>query len=297
MEQLPGLREEEIKALQAAGRTKASALQDFLWSSPEERRKLLQATARLGRPENKAALDDALLCATLLPNVQVTLDHYVEEEAENEYDLLDEDVKAKEMGKAAKLATGPGGKDIHEQDQVTLKVTIKRGHVQQPKKAGGKAVAHRVLAPHFPRILQEAWWLILVGDMDGKKVIFAIEKTTDQADIFTHKLRFMCPYPASNKEYEMTVMVVSDCYFGLDQELSFAYKVHPQAALPAYASHEEDLALDNEPTLFEQVMTQTMDYDSSDDEDEDKDGGAKPKAKPAPTAAAADDDDDDEEED
>lgn len=296
MEQLPGLREEEIKTLQAAGRTKASALQDFLSSSPEERRKLLQSTARLGLPANKAALDDVLLCATLLPNVQVTLDHYVEEEAENEYDLLDEDVKAKEVGKAAKMAAAPSGKDIHEQDQVTLKVTIKRLHALQPKKAGGKAVAHRVLAPHFPRILKEAWWLILVGDMDGKKVIFAIEKTTDQAETFTHKLRFMCPYPASSKAYEMTVMVVSDCYCGLDQELPFAYTVYPQSALPAYASHEEDLALDNEPTLFEQVMTQTMDYDSSDDEEEDKEGGAaKPRAKAA--AATADDDDDEEEED
>ena len=130
--------------------------------------------------------------------------------------------------------------------------------------------------------------------MEGKKVIFAIERVTDQAEVFTHKLRFMCPFPAAAQPYEMTVMVVSDCYLGLDQELPFAYKVLPQADLPTYTSHEEDLALDNEPTLFELVMTQTMDYDSSDDEDDDKKEAGVAKA-PARKAAMADDDDDDEE--
>jgi hypothetical protein len=60
--------------------------------------------------------------------------------------------------------------------------------------------------------------------------------------------------------------------------------------------HEEDLALDNEPTLFEQVMTQTMDYDSSDDEGEGEgEGGAGGQAKPRPAAAAAGNDSDSEE--
>lgn len=40
--------------------------------------------------------------------------------------------------------------------------------------------------------------------------------------------------------------------------------------LPEYVAHPEDLDLDNEPTLFEQVMTAAVD-DSSDDEDDDED--------------------------
>jgi translocation protein SEC63 len=47
--------------------------------------------------------------------------------------------------------------------------------------------------------------------------------------------------------------------------------VRPQSELPAYAPHQEDVELDNEPTLFEQVMTADID-DSSDEEDEEGDG-------------------------
>jgi len=44
----------------------------------------------------------------------------------------------------------------------------------------------------------------------------------------------------------------------------------PAAELPEYAPHPEDLELDNEPTLFEQVMAANVD-DSSDEEDDDDD--------------------------
>ena len=43
----------------------------------------------------------------------------------------------------------------------------------------------------------------------------------------------------------------------------------PAAALPVYQPHPEDLELDNEPTLFEQVMNAA---DSSDSEGEEEEG-------------------------
>lgn len=43
------------------------------------------------------------------------------------------------------------------------------------------------------------------------------------------------------------------------------FTVTPAALLPVYQPHPEDLELDNEPTLFEQVMNAA---DSSDSEDE-----------------------------
>jgi translocation protein SEC63 len=46
------------------------------------------------------------------------------------------------------------------------------------------------------------------------------------------------------------------------------FNVAPAASLPVYKPHPEDLELDNEPTLFEQVMNAA---DSSDSEEEDED--------------------------
>lgn len=46
------------------------------------------------------------------------------------------------------------------------------------------------------------------------------------------------------------------------------FTVTSAAALPVYQPHPEDLELDNEPTLFEQVMNAG---DSSDSEDEEVD--------------------------
>jgi translocation protein SEC63 len=44
--------------------------------------------------------------------------------------------------------------------------------------------------------------------------------------------------------------------------------------LPEYQPHPEDLELDNEPTLFEQVMAANVD-DSSDDDDDEEEGEKK----------------------
>ena len=98
--------------------------------------------------------------------------------------------------------------------------------------------------------------------------IHAIEKISDQSRIVNHELRFMAPQRAGS--YEMDLHVYSDCYMGLDQTLPIAFTVSPAAELPEYEPHPEDLELDNEPTLFEQVMAANVD-DSSDDEDDEVD--------------------------
>ena len=334
LQQLPQLTDEEVKTVTAAFPAKEGVLTEFLALTEEDRKKVLSECPRFKAPsgEAKAALADVLTTAKLLPCLEVALDHYVEEEENDAYDLLDEETKADVVKKAASssAADAPSGKAIHEQDLVTLKVTLRRRHGKGVGQTTPKGTAHRVLAPSFPRSVQEAWWLILIGDVEGRgDQIHAIEKVTDQAEVVEHKLRFLCAYGASPAPYAMRLLVVSDCYLGLDQEHAFSFLVHSQvrlplalffflylflylcppgfviavlsfsplapsqsnqkqADLPEYKSHEEDLALDNEPTLFEQVMTQTMDYDSSDDEGEGEgEGGAGEQAKPRPAAAAA----------
>lgn len=67
----------------------------------------------------------------------------------------------------------------------------------------------------------------------------------------------------------MLLFVCSDSYVGLDEKLAISYNVKSAGELPEYVPHPEDVELENEPTLFEQVMAANQDEaDSSDDEAE-----------------------------
>ena len=181
----------------------------------------------------------------------------------------------------------PKGDQIFEQDLVTLRLTMTRENVTEGTKKK-KATAPPVHAPLFPKTIRESWWLILTDKMDPRKgaggevTIHAIEKISDQSRIVNHELRFMAPQRAGS--YEMDLHVYSDCYMGLDQTLPIAFTVSPAAELPEYEPHPEDLELDNEPTLFEQVMAANVD-DSSDDEDDEVEE-KKPEGEDAGTEEA-----------
>jgi len=59
-----------------------------------------------------------------------------------------------------------------------------------------------------------------------------------------------------------------DSYAGIDQSIDVEFTVlnRNEASREVFV-HPEDEALDNEPTLFQQIIGQTDIYDSSDDED------------------------------
>lgn len=195
--QLVQLNDEEIKTLAGSFPAKATAFGDFLALPDADKVKLLHAIDRLKAPANKGIVDEVLRTASLLPNLHVHVDQYVEEEENNLCDLLDDDSKP-EAAAAVPTDSRPSGKAIHENDLVTLKLTMTRKNVK-PLIKGGKVVqdkgtAHKVLAPYFMRSMTETWWLILIGDIKGEAQIHAIEKVTDQSEIVEHKLRFMCAY-------------------------------------------------------------------------------------------------------
>lgn len=64
---------------------------------------------------------------------------------------------------------------------------------------------------------------------------------------------------------KLDVFVKSDSYIGLDQHKAVEFEVISASTLPQYEPHPDDLELDNEPTLFEQVMQA---YDDETDSDE-----------------------------
>lgn len=209
----------------------------------------------------------------LLPAIKIETKLVVEEEEDEDKDAA-VDTYAKPQ---------PSGFDIYEQDLVTLKITLTRENVLEGKEAAP------VLAPYFPKSVREGWWVILTekntqrnaaNANDGKRkgpepTIFGVEKISSQARVVVHELRFMAPSKAG--EYSMDLHVMSDCYVGFDEIIDITFNVKPAAELPEYTPHPEDVALDNEATLFEQVLAANVDDDSS-DEEEDEAPSKSPKA-------------------
>jgi len=298
LEQLPYLEDTEIKAIAKSQKPQAKTLGEYL-AIPDAEKKGLGSLS----DEQKA---EVLRVCTLIPQLKVEVKLFVEEEDSN---FRDDDEEEEEQEAAAGKEEGNGddnskatavvakqadkpeisGDAIYEQDLVTMRLTLTRENIS----AGQQAPP--VYAPLFPRTLRESWWIVLTDSPGGaegaaaaaakkptgEKNIHAFEKVSDQGHTVTHEVRFMAPQKAG--DYEMQLQIFSDCYLGLDQTIAVPFTVNPASELPEYQPHPEDLELDNEPTLFEQVMAANVDEssdeeDDDDDEDEDDEGKADKKA-------------------
>lgn len=279
LQQLPHLDVEARKEIAKAAESKDEALITFLRAAEDKKPGLNRLTA-----EQRA---DVLATTKLLPAREVTYTLFVEEAEDEEEQSDDEDegkskgdkkedkvvVKDKDDGETKAVS----GSDIYEGDLVTLRVSLARPGVPKSK------TAVPALTPLFPAQAQEGIWLILTGRPDGGKegtaMIHGIEKIADNHKIagegrkdttnchtVEHDIRFMAPPQAGS--FSMQLYIFSDTYMGLDELIDIDFGVKPAAELPVYEPHPEDLELENEPTLFEQVMAANQDEaDSSDDED------------------------------
>jgi translocation protein SEC63 len=98
--------------------------------------------------------------------------------------------------------------------------------------------------------------------------------------------RFRFKGPEKEGTYTFTVVIKSDSYLGLDLRETFDVKIETKDLLEKFVPHPEDLALDNEPTMFDlmhnQLEEMNNDFDSSDDEEDDEsvsEGGEKKEPK------------------
>ncbi len=213
---------------------------------------------------------DVLKCCKLIPNITVESKIYVDD---------DEDDK------------------VYEGDLMTVQVKINRTNLEDGEKAG------LVHAPHFPLPKREAWWIIL-GTKQGK--IISIEKVANPNKEFTHDIKFLAPQEGT---YHFDLHVLSNAYIGLDQKDQVEVTTLDASALPDYKVHPDDAELDDEPTLFEEMLNANIEEDSdseeetdSDEEEESEDEGIrelsaaerkKLELQKRRRAAAGDDDDDD----
>ena len=255
--QIPHFTEDMAKEIAKDSTSPSSALIEYLRLADSEKTGLSNLTSK--------EKSDVYGACKIIPCMRTVTKLFVEEEETDFYEGED-DAPA-----PVPAPDAPKGDHIFEQDLVTLRVTMTRENVPEGTKKK-KASAPPVHAPMFPKTIRESWWMILTDKVDARKgasaevTIHAIEKISDQSRVVNHELRFMAPQRAG--DYEMELHIYSDCYMGLDETIPIAFTVSPAAELPEYEPHPEDLELDNEPTLFEQVMAANVD-DSSDDEDDD----------------------------
>jgi len=184
---------------------------------------------------------DVLKCCKLIPDITVESKIFVDD---------DEDDK------------------VYEGDLMTVQVKITRNNLEDGEEAG------LVHAPHFPFPKQEAWWIIL-GTRQGK--IISIEKIANPKKEFTHDIKFLAPGAGT---YNFDLHVLSNAYIGIDKKEEVEVVTNDASALPEYKVHPDDAELDDEPTLFEEMLNANIEEDSdsdddSDDEEEEKEEGIK----------------------
>mmetsp|Transcript_15479 Transcript_15479/g.37122 ORF Transcript_15479/g.37122 Transcript_15479/m.37122 type:complete len:641 (-) Transcript_15479:176-2098(-) len=176
--------------------------------------------------------EDIFKCCELLPNITVETKVNVED---------DED------------------ENVYEGDLCTVSVTLTRNNLEDGEKTG------LVHAPLFPFPRREAWWVAL-GTKEGK--IISIEKVTSPDKVVDHKIRFLAPRKG---QYEFELHVMSNAYVGFDHTELVELTTMDASSLPEYKIHPDDAELDDEPTLFEEMMNANIEDDSDSDEESDSD--------------------------
>jgi translocation protein SEC63 len=294
--QIPYITENDVKQHMTRGKNSVKSLRDYILTPDADKKGLNDL-----KYDEKA--DVLMVCNEIFPRLKVDYKLFVEDDEEEGFgddyeevtgsaDTSKEDEKAanesnavvksgSSMSKYAeskKAREAISGDSIYEGDLITLRIKIDRENVEENEEAPF------VHAPDFPRPVKEFWWAVLTdkpkaaakGGPEPPVTIYAIEKITDQRKHVVHELRFGAPPKAGT--YAVEIHLISNCYMGLDMNQVIEFNVSEASELPEFVPHPEDVALDDEPTMFEQMMAANQDVDSSDDEDE-NDAGANDVAR------------------
>ncbi len=190
--------------------------------------------------DQRADIDKVL---SILPNMEMSVKAYVE----------DED-------------------SIYGGDIVTIEVTLTRLNVPEGENASP------VYAPYFPSIKEESWWVIVTNPREPNLIAQpnCIKKITDLGrTVVLTSIKVVVPKEAGT--YTYNVLAKSADYVGLDVQETVSMVVKPESEAPKFVPHEEDVALDKEPTLYQQIygLKEGEESDSdSDDELPAKEGGS-----------------------
>uniref|UniRef100_A0A061RFI5 Sec63-domain-containing protein n=1 Tax=Tetraselmis sp. GSL018 TaxID=582737 RepID=A0A061RFI5_9CHLO len=118
--------------------------------------------------------------------------------------------------------------DNEEGDEEHMwEVTVRLVRDNGPKQRKSRASAPQSYAPRFPKVKEEGWWLLL-GHLPTQE-LYAIKRLSFSNST---SVRLNFPTTAGNLENlsEVTVILLSDAYIGLDQQYTIKVPVHDNSA-------------------------------------------------------------------
>ncbi|KAL8426439.1 hypothetical protein Efla_005493 [Eimeria flavescens] len=146
-------------------------------------------------------------------------------------------------------------------DIATCRITLTRKNLKEGEAAGA------VHAPYFLEPKYEEWWLFLQEKTDspsgGRLINFVKSRNLER--VVKETLQFRVGRPGKNT---LTLVAVCDSYDGVDVSIDVDYHVYtPEQKPREIFVHPEDVKLDEEPTLFQQMLGDVC-VNSSDEEEE-----------------------------
>lgn len=146
-------------------------------------------------------------------------------------------------------------------DIATCRITLTRKNLKEGEAAGA------VHAPCFKEPKYEEWWLFLKEKSDsasgGRLINFVRCRNLER--VVNESLQFRVGRAGKNT---MTIVAMCDSYAGVDTSVDVEFKVYTPEEKPREVFvHPEDVKLDEEPTLFQQMLGD-MCVNSSDEEEE-----------------------------
>lgn len=214
---------EEAAAQQLAARAGITAL-------PQ----LLHALQQQGRGSKGSSLDRAGTIK-LLGSVLGTAEAEEAVKVADRMPLVDVSWRKPQQQQPARSASAAGADDDHhsrhhqQQEEVRWSLELSLLRRGGSGRQGGGGAAPRVVAPLFPKVKEEGWWLV-VGHTQSLELLAL--KRVSFAGRATVKLSFPGCTSTGHQLHSVSLFLISDCYMGLDQQ----YEVVLDEAAAAAAS-------------------------------------------------------------
>jgi hypothetical protein len=209
-------------AQQLAARAGITALPQLLHALQRQGASTKGSSSSLGRAEVVTLLgsvlgpsdaEEALKVADRLPIVDITW-------------------RKQQQQQPARAAAGTDGEEHSQQQQEarwSLEVVLAR---RGGSGSGRASAAPHVVAPLFPKVKEEGWWLV-VGHCASLELLAL--KRVSFAGKATVKLSFPGYTSAGHQMHTVSLFLISDCYMGLDQQ----YEVPLDEAAAAAAARAQ----------------------------------------------------------
>eukprot|EP00457_Paulinella_chromatophora_P000104 gb/GEZN01000104.1/.p1 GENE.gb/GEZN01000104.1/~~gb/GEZN01000104.1/.p1 ORF type:complete len:2168 (+),score=390.44 gb/GEZN01000104.1/:405-6908(+) len=128
-------------------------------------------------------------------------------------------------------------KRVRSGERVVLAVTLTRD--PEEEEDDGSNGVPRCIAPRFPELRTEGWWLVVGRKGKGKNELTAIKRVAMNKKMMKIKLDFVAPEQGT---HDLVLYLMSDSWLGCDQEYAFKLNVAEGAAMEesSSGSDEED---------------------------------------------------------